>query len=472
MKKFLFPYELIKKDSDILIFGAGYVGRQYLQAIEKTGYCNVKYVLDNNYKELSDAKLPLGVKVVAPEFAMQCKNYSAVLIAVKYNDMATKIKRQLLILGVENDKIIFTKENAVEFIEDNGAETLRIAFLCSGGLGDDIAGVLLPKGMREIVPKNLVLDYYCRTYQLLENLDFIDNAYHISQFTGNDKYDIVLTGHRAFEIEKLALTKVKRISEKLYQYFVDILDIYENILNFEDISTSHRFLKLCEILNKSFLEQCNIHDILPFNRNTKLQLNLSIDIENYIKSLNLKNKQFITICENDSSKNNYDIRFWHPQNFLALCDMINKDFPDKIIIWIGNSITTDISSKLDNPRIIDLRGKTSLTELAALLKCAELHIGLESGPIHLRHFLDGGTSVCLFGPTSISTLAYDENINIRSSKYPCSENGCMLVHKKFPHGACLISPKTDYSACMEALSPQEVHKCIYDYLNAQNGAKF
>jgi len=466
MLKYHFPYELIKKDSDILIFGAGDVGRQYLQAIKKTNYCNVKYILDNNYEKLSNAKLPLGVNIVSPEFILQCKNYSAILIATASSDLADKFRQQLLFLGVENSKIIFAKNNAtIEFAEDDGTETLRIAVMSIGGMGDDIVSVLLLKGMRDVTQKNLVLTYYCRAYQLFENLEFIDKICHISQFIGNDDYDVVLTGGNFWVIEKLALSKVKRFSEKLYQYFIDVLDVYENILNYEDLTASSRLIRLCEILGKNRLEQSNIHGILPFDRNTKLQLNLDINMEDYINHLGLENRQFITLCTSASPAYNRDTRLWCPQNFLTLCNLISNDFPDKIIVWIGKK-TLDISG---DKKFIDMRDKTSLAELSALLKHAELHIGLDSGPTHLRHFLEGGVSVCLFGSTSISTYAYPENINIRSSKYQCSEHGCEWISKKWLGGSCLISPNADYAMCMETISPQKVYKYIYDYLTEQKG---
>jgi len=461
MRKFPFPYELIKKDTDILLFGAGDVGRQYLQSIEKTDYCKVKCVLDNGYKKFSNAKLPLGVNVAPPEFVSECQNYSAVLIATASPDLADKFRQQLLSLGVESNKIVFAGDGEkIELAEDDGGETLRVAVMSLGGMGDDIISALLLKGIREVVPKNLILDFYCKTYQLFEKLDFVDSVNHISQFKNDNEYDVVLAGCNFFSIEKLALSKVKRFSEKLYMYLADMLNIYENILNFEDANSSSRLLKYCEILGKNRLEQHNIHGILPIDRNTKLQLDIDIDAQNYLNGIGLKNEQFITICESSAPNYNHDTRLWRPQNFLALCDMIIKDFPDKIIVWIGNDITIDISNKHSN--ILDLRGKTSLAELSVLLKCSELHIGLDTGPTHLRHFLCGKTSVCLFGSTS--TYAYEENVNIRSDKYPCSKRGCEWVSKKWLGGNCLIAPKEDYALCMEAITPQEVYKCVYSTL--------
>jgi len=461
MRKYPFPYELIKKDTDILLFGAGDVGRQYLQSIEKTNYCKVKYVLDNGYKKFSNAKFPIEVNVVPPEFISQYQNYSAVLIATASPDLANKFRQQLLSLGVESSKIIFALDDEkIKLAEDDEGEFLQVAVMCLGGMGDDLISALLLKGIRDVVPKNLILDFYCKTYQLFEKLDFVDSVSHISQLKNNDKYDVVLAGCNFFGIEKLALDKVKRFSEKLYLYFVDMLNIYENILNFEDSNSSSRLLRYCEILGKNRLEQHNVHDILPIDRNTKLQLNVNGDAQNYIDRIGLKNKQFITICESSAPNYNHDTRLWRPQNFLALCDMIIKDFPDKVIVWIGNEITIDISNKHSN--ILDLRGKTSLAELCALLEYSEIHIGLDTGPTHLRHFLCGKTSVCLFGSTS--TYAYEENINIRSNKYPCSEHGCEWVSKKWLGGNCLIAPNADYALCMEAITLQEVYECVKNHL--------
>jgi ADP-heptose:LPS heptosyltransferase len=63
---------------------------------------------------------------------------------------------------------------------------------------------------------------------------------------------------------------------------------------------------------------------------------------------------------------------------------------------------------------LDLRGKTTLGEAAALLKHALCHVGTEGGLVHLAHAV-GTKSVVMFGPTSVEFLGYPLNKNIVAS---------------------------------------------------------
>ena len=82
---------------------------------------------------------------------------------------------------------------------------------------------------------------------------------------------------------------------------------------------------------------------------------------------------------------------------------------------IGSRRETDI------PGLLDLRGRTTFAEVKALLRGAALHIGGEGLVPHLRHFLGGGPSVVLFGPTSARHYGYPENVNLHGSLCP---EGC------------------------------------------------
>lgn len=60
---------------------------------------------------------------------------------------------------------------------------------------------------------------------------------------------------------------------------------------------------------------------------------------------------------------------------------------------------------------IDLRGKTSLSEAALILKYAAFHLGTEGGLVHLARAMET-KSIVLFGPTSLAFLGYPQNINL------------------------------------------------------------
>lgn len=61
---------------------------------------------------------------------------------------------------------------------------------------------------------------------------------------------------------------------------------------------------------------------------------------------------------------------------------------------------------------IDLRGKTSFSQTASVLKYAAAHLDTEGGLVHLARAM-GTTSVVAFGPTPPKFFAYEGNINLK-----------------------------------------------------------
>ncbi len=94
--------------------------------------------------------------------------------------------------------------------------------------------------------------------------------------------------------------------------------------------------------------------------------------------------------------------------------------------------------------VINLVGRTTLPELAAVLERARLFIGVDSAPMHMAAAL-GVPIIALFGPSGeVSWGPWGDGHVVVSSPYlcrPCGQDGC------------LGSKRSD---CLEAVSPQMV----------------
>lgn len=89
-----------------------------------------------------------------------------------------------------------------------------------------------------------------------------------------------------------------------------------------------------------------------------------------------------------------------------LIALIKQRFPNIFIIQVGK----DVGKPMIGADLV-LLNKTSLRELAAVLKNSRLHIDNEGGIVHLATSL--GVKCCvIFGPTPLEYFGYDENINI------------------------------------------------------------
>lgn len=144
-----------------------------------------------------------------------------------------------------------------------------------------------------------------------------------------------------------------------------------------------------------------------------------------------------------------DTRQWPAENYAELAKLIKAKYPQVKIVQLGQGWQPCIGGT-----DFDLRNKTDDGEVFALLKSSKLHISQEGGMVHTRHFLGGGKSVVLFGPTDVRFFGYPENENICLRKCPvCCEWLTPDWMKK-----CIKTG--DAAECMRLLTPAEVMKFV------------
>lgn len=115
------------------------------------------------------------------------------------------------------------------------------------------------------------------------------------------------------------------------------------------------------------------------------------------------------------------------------------------------------------PGAMDLRGKTTIAEAAAILRNAVLHLDTEGGLVHLARAV-GTKSLVLFGPTPIEFYGYDDNINIRAGE--C--RNCWASHP----GWLLKCPRGHTRPlCMDAISAQMVIDALGTYLSQRESIR-
>lgn len=107
--EYLFPYPKIRKGSRILIYGAGKLGRQIYDAANEDSDYEVVGLLDRNYEEYTKQ----GIDVLAPK-KVCFLDYDYIIIAISYASVKNQVKRDLLDLGVNADKIAEVDLNVLD----------------------------------------------------------------------------------------------------------------------------------------------------------------------------------------------------------------------------------------------------------------------------------------------------------------------------------------------------------------------
>lgn len=98
---FLFPFELVEKGSNIILYGAGVVGITYYRQVTYCNYCNIVAWVDKNYESK-------GTQVVAPK-DMNKYIFDYVIIAINDGLVAQRICEKLETIGIAKEKLIWKK---------------------------------------------------------------------------------------------------------------------------------------------------------------------------------------------------------------------------------------------------------------------------------------------------------------------------------------------------------------------------
>ena len=112
------------------------------------------------------------------------------------------------------------------------------------------------------------------------------------------------------------------------------------------------------------------------------------------------------------------LKLWSADKYRAFLHAAERSFPSYDFVIIGTDGRVDFAS---GTGARDLRGKPSFQELMGIVRGADLHIGCEGLIPHLRHYLRGGPSLVLFGPSCARMLGYPENLALSGAECP---NGC------------------------------------------------
>ena len=154
-------------------------------------------------------------------------------------------------------------------------------------------------------------------------------------------------------------------------------------------------------------------------------------------------------------------RSWPLANYAQLVKELLRSF-DVTFFVLGSQkerlVIEETFKGFDRSSLVNVAGKTSITQMAALLSCSDLFIGNDSGPLHLALALNI-PSVALFGATSPQQVIGTEskNCSIISKNLPCSP--CYL-HQPFYRPTC-----TDWK-CLSLITVSEVFEAVKNTLNA------
>ena len=156
-----------------------------------------------------------------------------------------------------------------------------------------------------------------------------------------------------------------------------------------------------------------------------------------------------------------DSKRWLPGHFAVLMKLAIEDGFEIVVLGCKG----DIEPSLLPPGVLDLQGKTTLAQTAAVLRASAGFLGNDSGIYHLALGL-GVPAAAIFGPTSPHKTGPFRNprSQVISSRLPCAP--CLAFDCRLPADA---HPGLARPACMAALQPASVWSQVRDFLGASRG---
>ncbi|MDR0444859.1 MAG: hypothetical protein LBG98_01040, partial [Puniceicoccales bacterium] len=306
---------------------------------------------------------------------------------------------------------------------------LRIAIAMPGGIGDILMYGLMLKELSKHIHCEHSIDVYTDGTDKKAILDFVFQAFpFVHRCIGDNgkKWPEFLNPIPSMTMPYDIWMRVDRCAIVVYCDYgrVDIMSPWlgrfckENELFrakyskfFKNAPYHHPMINQWSILcKKKRIQQPDPCQMLGINDSSYTFLHVDPGSYGLLSALKLQNTPYITLQRGfhycvglrDST------RLWPIYHYKKFIKLFHQKYPSIKIVQLGHSQNTCASI----PGIdIDLIGKTSLREVAILLKHSLFHLDGESGMVHMKKFLNG-QSIVLFGPTSAKMFGYPENINI------------------------------------------------------------
>ena len=141
-------------------------------------------------------------------------------------------------------------------------------------------------------------------------------------------------------------------------------------------------------------------------------------------------------------------RRWALDRFAKIADILSEKFGAKLIIVAGtaDAVFGRNVSALMKFKPLDLSGKTSIADLASILKRSKLLISNDSGPVHIA---------CALGIPVISIFSRKDR-GISPQRWAPLGKDCVALHRDVGCEICLAhNCKLDFK-CLDAISVEDV----------------
>ncbi|MDD5681102.1 MAG: lipopolysaccharide heptosyltransferase II [Candidatus Omnitrophica bacterium] len=143
---------------------------------------------------------------------------------------------------------------------------------------------------------------------------------------------------------------------------------------------------------------------------------------------------------------------WPAERFAGLIDRLSKDYDFRIVVVAGPDDASVVARMKKNLKsnVIDLSGKTSVGELAALFKRCCLFISNDSGPVHIASAV-GTPCIVIFGR---------KQPGLSPRRWGPTGKNDIVLHKDAGCTVCLAHNCKNGFKCLQAVTVDDVFEAV------------
>lgn len=189
--------------------------------------------------------------------------------------------------------------------------------------------------------------------------------------------------------------------------------------------------------------------------------NKIIKLEHVKKAYDWKSEQIKTIAIAPGASERWDSKRWGDKNFAKLTnELIGAGFQ---VVLVGSKLEEGVGAfiMIQNPKVINLIAKTTVSELKSVLANMDLLVCNDSGPAHLAAGV-GTNTLTIFGSTDIKHCAKFGNYS--------GEHDFCLAYPKLPCQPCYEPVCPTNKECMDAVSVDMVFQKILEFTMENDNA--
>jgi len=381
----------------------------------------------------------------------------AIIELLKDNDLKSKLSKAGR-ASVEKNFSLSRMYNMTIKVYDEAFRSFRILIIKWSALGDIILSLPALKAIKAKFPKaDIVLLTSPAGRELLSRYPYIKEFLIYKQKRGLESFQEVLD-----------------ISSDLRKQSIDlVVDLQNNkkshlfsFLSFAPRRIGYKTGKLDFLLNEA-MGGARIN-MAPIDHQFRLlkplgidsipslpQLIISKEEEECVDQLLVEGwvgKDEILIGLNCGSSQRWQTKRYSVEKLARLCDLLSQK--KMRVVITGTKLDMPLAKRLlmlTRGKPLNLTGKTSIMQLAAVVQRCNAFITPDSGPMHIAALL-GIKFVALFGPT-------DPKRHLE----PCADY--RIIYKKAKCSPCYRSKCSDMK-CMESITPEEIVTAVKELLEA------